>query len=494
MTGPHANGRMPTVAFKDIHDYVIFLERRHELIRVTERVSPILEITEFADRASKSSDHNVAFLFENVEDSDIPVLINAFGSDRRTAWALGVERLDELAERVEKLLDFEVPKSLTGKVQKLLQLGELGRFGPKIVDRGPCQELVETEQPSLANIPVLQCWPEDAGRFITLPLVFTCDPETGKRNVGLYRMQIYDDRTTGMHWHRHKGGAAHQRRVASQERMPAAVALGADPATVYAASAPLPPDIDEMLFAGWLRRESVPLVRCKTVDLAVPANAEIVLEGYIDPAEHRVEGPFGDHTGYYSPADDYPVFHLTAVTRRREPIYLTTIVGRPPMEDAYFGKATERIFLPLIQLVLPEVVDVCMPPAGVFHNLVLVSIKKAYPGQARKVMYGLWGMGQLMFAKHIVVVDSDVDVQNAAEVVWRVSNNIDARRDVTFAEGPLDALDHASPFPYYGSKMGIDGTRKLPEEGHPRLWPDDIVMTEEIRRRVDDKWKRLGLT
>jgi 4-hydroxy-3-polyprenylbenzoate decarboxylase len=349
------------------------------------------------------------------------------------------------------------------------------------------------DNPSLAGLPVLKCWPGDGGPFITLPLVFTRDPETGRRNVGMYRMQVYNETTTGMHWHIHKDGAAHCARLrGSTEKMPVAVALGADPALIFAATAPLPPGIDEVLFAGFLRREQVELVKCETVDLEVPARAEVILEGYVDPDETRLEGPFGDHTGYYSLADQYPVFHLTCVTHRKEPIYPATIVGRPPMEDAFIGKATERIFLPLMRLTLPEIVDVNMPPEGVFHNCVIVSIKKRYPGHARKVMCALWGLGLMMLAKLIIVVDEDVNVQDVSEVMWRVFNNIDAGRDVMIVEGPLDALDHASPLPHFGSKMGIDATRKGPAEGYQRQWPGDIVMSEKVKGLVDGKWKSYG--
>jgi 4-hydroxy-3-polyprenylbenzoate decarboxylase len=361
---------------------------------------------------------------------------------------------------------------------------------PRLVSRAQCQE-IELE-PSLRQLPVLTCWPGDGGPFITLPLVVTRDPLTGRRNVGMYRMQVYGDREAGMHWHKHKGGAEHARNRGAG-RLEAAVAIGCDPATVYAATAPLPPNIDEFVFSGFLRRRGVDLVRCKTVDLEVPAEAEYVLEGYVDLDDQRVEGPFGDHTGYYSLADLYPTFHLTRLTSRRDPIYLTTIVGRPPMEDYWFGKATERLFLPLMQLVAPEIVDVNMPAEGVFHNLIVVSIRKRYPGQAQKVMYALWGMGQMMFVRNILVVDDDVDVQNLSEVAWRALANVDARRDLTIVDGPVDVLDHAAPRPLIGGKLGIDATRKNPADGYEREWPPDIVMSEDIKRRVDQRWQEYGL-
>ena len=424
----------------------------------------------------------------------MPVVTNLFGTMERMKLALGVEDLDRIGNELISILQpSELPTTFLDKLKTIPRLAKLSSYLPKVVRNGPCKEVVHLDNPSLAGLPVLKCWPGDGGPFITLPLVFTRDPETGRRNVGMYRMQVYNETTTGMHWHIHKDGAAHCARLrGSTEKMPVAVALGADPALIFAATAPLPPGIDEVLFAGFLRREQVELVKCETVDLEVPARAEVILEGYVDPDETRLEGPFGDHTGYYSLADQYPVFHLTCVTHRKEPIYPATIVGRPPMEDAFIGKATERIFLPLMRLTLPEIVDVNMPPEGVFHNCVIVSIKKRYPGHARKVMCALWGLGLMMLAKLIIVVDEDVNVQDVSEVMWRVFNNIDAGRDVMIVEGPLDALDHASPLPHFGSKMGIDATRKGPAEGYQRQWPGDIVMSEKVKGLVDGKWKSYG--
>jgi 4-hydroxy-3-polyprenylbenzoate decarboxylase len=371
------------------------------------------------------------------------------------------------------------------------------KAGPRRVTSAPCQEVVETARPSLAGLPALQCWPADGGRYITLPAVFTRDPRTGQRNVGMYRLQVFDDRTLGMHWQTHKGGAEHHRvaeeQAASPDRMPVAIALGGDPTLIYAASAPLPPGVDEVVFAGWLRGQGVELVRCATTDLEVPAQAEIVLEGYVDPRERRREGPFGDHTGYYSLARDYPVFHLTAVTRRARPIYPTTIVGRPPQEDYWLGKATERLFLPIIRLMLPEVVDMNMPAEGIFHNLVIVSIKKRYPGQARKVMSALWGMGLMMLAKTIVVVSEHVNVHDLSEVAWRATGNIDPRRDLMIVEGPMDDLDHAALRHRYGGKLGVDATEKSALDDVAQPWPDEIVMTDEMRARVTRRWKEYGL-
>lgn len=480
------------MAFRDLHEFADFLERNGQLRRVSVPVSNELEITEITDRVSKAG--GPALLFEDVVGYNMPVIINMFGSYQRTSWALNVPSLDALSQRISNLLQADLPASLTGKMGKLFELSELARFRPKIVRSGRCQEVVEDTSPSIKDLPILKCWPLDGGQYVTLPLVVTRDPVSGRRNVGMYRMQVYDERTLGMHWHMHKDAAEHySHSEGAGKRLEVAVALGSDPATIYAATAPLPSEIDEFLFAGWLRRKSVELVKCRTVDLEVPAHSEIVLEGYVDPAERRLEGPFGDHTGYYSLPDNYPVFHLTCVTMRRNPIYPATIVGKPPMEDAYLGKATERLFLPLVKMILPEVVDINMPVEGVFHNLVIVSIRKRFPGQARRVMNGLWGMGQLMFAKAIVVVDDDVDVQDTSAVVWRASNNVDPRRDLLVVDGPLDALDHSSPLPGFGSKIGIDATRKWPAEGHNREWPPDIEMSDEIRRIVDERWAEYGL-
>ncbi len=481
------------MAYRDLRDFIRALEENGELKRITCEVDPILEIAEFADRAVKGG--GPALLFENPKNSRIPVLINAFASMRKMEIALEVRSIEEIAARIVEFLEMRLPEGLIGKIRMLPKLAEMGGFFPKLVSRGACQEVVRTDGFSLLDYPVLQCWPEDGGRFITLPLVFSKNPDTGKRNCGMYRMQVYDGRTAGMHWQTHKQGAEHYRRTRhhGRERMEVAVAIGSDPATMYSAILPLPPDLDEMMSAGFLRQGAVEMVKCRTVDLEVPANAEIVLEGYVVLGELRTEGPFGDHTGFYSLADQYPVFHVTCITQREEPIYATTIVGPPPMEDYYMGKAIERIFLPLMRLQLPEVRDIAMPPEGVFHNLILVSIRKSYPGHARKVMHSIWGTGQAMFSKCIVVVDEDVDVQNYREVAWKALNNIDPQRDIEFALGPVDSLDHASRLPNYGSKMGIDATRKWPSEGFTRPWPGVIEMSAEVKRRVDELWKTAGL-
>jgi 4-hydroxy-3-polyprenylbenzoate decarboxylase len=388
------------------------------------------------------------------------------------------------------------PSGLVGKFRALGELLHIASYQPRLVKNAPCQEVVLTgEEADLGRFPILKCWPKDAGRFITLPLVITRDPRTGTRNVGMYRMQVYDGRTTGMHWHIHKVGARHYRASGEmgRERLEVAVALGGDPATIWTGSVPLPPEVDEFLLAGFIREEGVELVKCKTVDLEVPAHAEIVLEGYVVPGEERLEGPFGDHTGYYSPPDMYPVFHITCITHRREPIYPAIVVGRPPMEDYFMGKATERLFLPLIQMLLPEVVDINMPAEGVFHNIVIVSIRKEYPGQARKVMHALWGMGLMALAKGIIVVDHNVNVHNLSEVAWRVSGNIDPAQDIVLASGPLDDLDFASPTPRFGSKVGIDATAKGPMDGREREWPEEIAMDADIKALVDKRWQEYGL-
>src|SRR5579862_681263 len=466
-----------------------------------------------------------ALLFQNIKGHPgAQVLINQFGSARRMNMALEVNSLDEVADRIRAFMDVKSPQGFLDKVKMLPMLAEMGKFFPKTVSTGPCKEVIRRDNFSLLDFPILQCWPKDAGRFITLPCVITRDPRTGKRNVGMYRMQIYDATTTGMHWQRQKVAAEHYRdrmRAAAAGANPArssaavdvmarssggsrvpnggapagkmevAVAIGTDPALTFAAIVPAPPDVEEFLIAGFLREKPVELVKCKTVDLEVPAAAEIILEGYVNLDELRTEGPFGDHTGFYSLEDLYPVFHVTCITHRKDPIYATTIVGKPPQEDAYMGKAVERIFFPLMKLTIPELVDINMPVEGVFHNLMIISIKKSYPGQARKVMNAIWSLGQAMFTKCIVVVDEDVDVQDIADVTLKVANHIDPERDIQFTLGPVDSLDHASRLPNFGSKMGIDATRKWAAEGFSRPWPDEIVMDAKTKALVDGKWKAL---
>jgi 4-hydroxy-3-polyprenylbenzoate decarboxylase len=479
------------MAFRDLREFLSALEARGELKKIQAPVSADLEAAEIADRAVKSG--GPALLFENVKGHDVPLAMNLFGTMGRMCLALGVSSLDEIGARMVEVIEPEIPSNLIEKLKLLPKLARLADFIPKTVSSGPCQEVVETDKPSLSFLPVVKTWPGDGGPFITLPLVFTKDPKTGRRNVGMYRMHVYDETTTGMHWHVHKGGAQHYRGFRrKRERMPLAVALGGDPATIYAASAPLPEDVDEMVFAGFLRRQPVELVRCRTVDIEVPAHAEVILEGYVDPDDLRTEGPFGDHTGYYSLADEYPVFHVTCVTRRKKPIYPATIVGKPPMEDVYLGKATERIFLPLLRKIVPEVVDMNLPIEGIFHNVALFAIDKRYPGHARKVMSAVWGLGLLMFSKFVVIFDADVNIQDPSEVLWRLGNNVDPRRDTMIVDGPVDALEHASPVPHYGSKMGIDATRKWASEGFAREWPEDIRMDETIVDLVTRRWKEYG--
>jgi 4-hydroxy-3-polyprenylbenzoate decarboxylase len=519
--------------FDDLRQWIAALERAGELKRVQTEVDPILEIAEITDRVSKSRDARghpggPALVFENIKSHPgAKVLINQFGSAARMKLALGVSSLDEIADRIRVFMDVKSPQGLLDKIKMLPMLAEMGKFFPKTVATGPCKDVIKRDNFSLLDFPILQCWPQDAGRFITLPCVTTRDPKSGKRNLGMYRMQVYDERTTGMHWQRQKIGAEHYRealrRAANRAedstgasraavdimarssggsvlaegdrpsgKMEVAIAIGTDPAVTFSAIVPAPPDVEEYLVAGFLRGAPVELVKCETVDLEVPASSEIVLEGYVHLDELRAEGPFGDHTGFYSLEDLYPVFHLTCVTHRKDPIYATTIVGKPPQEDAYMGKAVERIFLPLMKLTIPELVDINLPIEGVFHNLMIVSIKKSYPGQARKVMNAIWSLGQAMFTKCVVVVDEDVDVQDLADLTLKVLNHIDPERDIQFMLGPVDSLDHASRLPNYGSKMGIDATRKWASEGFTRPWPDEIVMDAKTRALVDSKWKALA--
>jgi len=548
------------LAYNDLRDWIKALDQAGELKRIRTEADPILEVTEIADRVSKSkvtgkvtdkaTDKDgrgtvggKALLFENLKGyPGARLLINQFGSARRMKLALEVDALDEIADRIRAFMDVKSPQGFLDKVKMLPMLAEMGKFFPKTVPTGPCKEVIKRDNFSLLDFPILQCWPKDAGRFITLPCVITRDPKTGKRNVGMYRMQIYDERTTGMHWQRQKVAAEHYRdairnaavfrdhagpdhvgadafvRPAKRSeaakavdimarssggamlaagdrpsgRMEVAVAIGTEPALTFSAIVPAPPDVEEFIIAGFLRQKPIELVKCETVDLEVPAHAEIILEGYVNLDELRTEGQFGDHTGFYSLEDEYPVFHVTCMTHRKDPIYATTVVGKPPQEDEWMGKAVERIFLPLMKLTIPELVDINLPIEGVFHNLMLVSIRKSYPGQARKVMNAIWSLGQAMFTKCIIVVDEDVDVQDIADVTLKVLNNIDPERDIQFTLGPVDSLDHAARLANYGSKMGIDATRKWSTEGFARPWPDEIVMDAKTRALVDGKWKALA--
>ncbi len=482
------------MTYRTLTAYLDALDADGDLARVRTRVSPRLEIAEIADRSVKAG--GPALLFENVEGSELPVAINTFASRRRMLRALGISSFDEWDSRLEFFLDPKPPEGILGKLKAIPKMTELAAVFPKTVRNGACQEVVLTgEAVDLSALPILTCWPQDAGPFITMPLVLTRDLDSGKTNMGMYRMQVYDGKTTtGMHWQKHKDGAGQARGYERDgRRMEVAVAIGCDPATVFSAIAPLPPGLSELLFAGFLRGEAVPLVQGKTVDLLVPAEAEIVLEGYVEPRERRREGPFGDHTGFYSLDDDFPVFHVTALTRRERPIYMTTIVGRPPMEDGFMGEAVERLFLPLVRKTIPEIVDMHLPVEGIFHNLMIVAIDKRYPGHARKTMHAIWGTGQMMFTKTIVVVDRDVDVHAPAEVVWKALTAIDPERDIELVKGPVDELDFASRLPCYGSKIGIDATRKWKEEGFDRRWPDEIVMSADVRKKVDALWPSLKI-
>jgi 4-hydroxy-3-polyprenylbenzoate decarboxylase len=551
------------LAYDDLRDWIKTLEKQGELKRIREEVSPELEITEITDRVSKIGARasagakgsaaslkyapgGPALLFENVKGHPgHKVFINQFGSERRMALALEVERLDEIAERITGLMNIKAPEGLFDKLKMLPQLGALTSAFPKTVSAkdAPCKEVILRDNFDLNIFPILKCWPHDGGRFITLPCVHTRDPRTGKRNIGMYRMQVYDGRTTGMHWQRQKVAAEHYRealrnaaaanaegdatmsaksaRVAIMaesaggavtipdgpvgglpqialgnlkgSRLEVAVAIGTDPATTFSAIVPAPPEVEEFMIAGFLRGKPVEIVKCETVDLEVPANAEIILEGYVELGELRAEGPFGDHTGFYTMTDDYPVFHLTCITHRKDPIYAATIVGKPPMEDAWMGMAVERIFLPAMKMTIPELIDVHLPVEAVFHNLMIVSVRKSYPGQARKVMHAIWSLGQAMFTKCIIVVDEDCDVRDVGEVVLRVANNIDPERDIQFTLGPIDSLDHSSRLPNYGSKMGIDATRKWKAEGFDRPWPSMIEMDSATKAKVDAIWSKLGL-
>ncbi len=480
------------MAYRDLKEFIARLKEAGELKEISRPVDPRLEITEIADRAVKRG--GPALLFTSVIGHSMPVLINAFASRRRMEMALETEDIDAIAAEIDALLTPEVPRSVLDKLKMLPVLARLQDLAPKDVRSGACQEVVRTDDASLDELPIITCWPGDGGPYITLGQVFTRHPEKGTLNIGMYRLQKFDSRTLGMHWQRHKGGAEHYR-VAEErgERLEAAVVLGPDPAMIYASTAPLPEEVSELMLAGFLRRRPVETVRCVTVDLRVPANSQIVLEGYVEPGERRLEGPFGDHTGFYSLADMYPVFHLTAITTCRDPVYPTTIVGRPPMEDGWLGKATERIFLPLIRKTLPEVVDINLPVEGIFHNFAIVSIRKRYPGHARKVMHALWGLGQMMFTKYIIVLDEHANVHDMQEVIWRLGTATDPRRDIEVASGPTDVLDHAAAIPDFSGKLGFDATRKWPDEGYDREWPEEIVMSPEVKAKVDSYWEELGI-
>jgi len=514
------------MAYRDLRHFLEVLEQRGELKRIQEPVSPYLEITEITDRVVKAG--GPALLFENVvgpshrtsspnvlsavmnhpsihpahrpTDSrkyDFPVAINTMATRKRMSLALSCEDFEEHAERLEALLKPEIPKGPVEALKKLpWLLGELKNVPPKMVTSAPCQDVVlQGDDIDLYKLPVLTCWPEDGGPFVTLPLVFTHDPNTGKRNVGMYRVQIHDKNTCGMHWQMHKTGMRQMEDAGSKgKNLEACIVLGGDPVYNFCAIAPLPPGIDEMLFGGFLRRKNVELVKAKTVDVMVPADAEIIIEGYIDPSERKLEGPFGDHTGYYSLAEDFPVFHVTAITHRNKAIYPATIVGQPPMEDGWMGKAVERVFLPFIKLSVPEIVDMHLPVEATFHNMAFVSVKKKYPGHAFKIMNAIWGLGGLAFTKFVYIFDEDCDVQNIGEVLFRIGANCDPSRDVMHTKGPVDQLDHASVAEGFGGKIGFDCTHKWPgENGFTRHYPKLITMADDVKQKVDAMWPRLGL-
>jgi 4-hydroxy-3-polyprenylbenzoate decarboxylase len=488
------------MAYKRLDEFIVRLEEAGEIIRIKAPVSSELEITEITDRVSKlPHNKNKALLFENVEGSQFPLVINLFGTPRRMAWAMGVDDLDELNQRLGKLIDLKLPKGMGAMMARggemLGALRAIG-LGPSKVKKAPCQDVIITDNPDVNIMPILKCWPKDGGKYITMTSVITREPGTGVRNVGMYRVQVYDGQTLGLHWQRHKGGKEHEEsgKQAGQQKVPVAVVLGGDPAEMWCGSAPLPPNVDEYLLAGWLRGRPVEFVKCVSQDLEVPADAEFVIEGWFDPNEHRMEGPFGDHTGFYTPQDLFPVMHVTAITHRTDAIYPTTIVGKPPMEDAWMGKATERLFLPLMKLFMGEIVDVNMPAEGVFHNLVIVSIKKRFPGHAQKVMYGLWGLGLMMLAKGILVVDAEVDVQDLAAVANEVITNVDWRRDVTVVDGPVDQLDHSAIWDSYGGKIGVDATRSTKADFMTPYSAPAPIPAEQVNAAVGDKWRETHQT
>ena len=519
---------MPT---STLSEFITLLEKQGELTRVTAKVSPLLEVSEIAARLSKQPAPHAhhepdqshaanlggrAVLFENVQGSDFPLAMNLFGSYWRIGQALGCERLSDLADRIAKLAKPEMPGTLWEKLKKLPELIKLGSLPPKIVSSGICQEVVlEGERADLTRLPIIQCWPLDGnldsglmndppalsqvqqrgtGRYITLGGIHTKNPNTGERNIGMYRVQLFGPRLAAMHWHMHHDGARHFRAWQQRgEKMPVAIALGGESVLPYAATAPLPPGMDEALFAGFLAGRAIEMVKCKTIDMEVPANSEIVIEGYVDPHEKLMEGPFGDHTGFYSLAHWFPAFHVTAITHRKNAIYPATIVGKPPMEDYYLGKATERIFLPLLKMLIPDIIDYCLPISGVFHNCAYVKIRKEYPFQARRVMHAIWGAGQMALTKFIVVVDEHVDVQNEQDVLFHLFSNCDPARDMEVAYGPTDILDHATPDFGAGSKIGFDATAKWPEEGKVRVWPKELAMDVATKSLVERRWREYGL-
>ncbi|MCU0848872.1 MAG: menaquinone biosynthesis decarboxylase [Spirochaetes bacterium] len=482
--------------YKNLNEFISRLESGGELKRISAEADPRFEITQIADIVSKNG--GPALLFEKVKGSNYPLLINAFGSYKRMGLALNCGSFDEIGERMASLLKMQPPSGIMDKIRMLFTLREMAALAPKRVKSAPCQEVVVEASGSSSGpldlLPVQTCWPQDGGPFITLPLVITRDPESGAQNIGMYRMQKFDGSSTGMHWQYNKDGARHYEKYCKLgKRMDVAVALGGCPAVTYSATAPLPPDVNELLLAGFIEGGPIEVVKAIGSDLLVPAESDFVIEGYVDPGDEKIEGPFGDHTGFYSPADAYPVFRVTRVTSRRDAVYPSTIVGKPPMEDCYMAKATERIFLPFIKLIVPEVKDINLPMEGVFHNCALVSIDKKYSGQAKKVINALWGMGQMSSTKYIAVFDADIDLADYGTVLWKLLNNVDPSRDLVFSRGPLDALDHSASFANYGGKLGMDATRKTREEGMGREWPDEIKMSDDVIEAVKRRWDEYGL-
>ncbi len=482
------------MAYADLPEFLARLEKDGELVRVKVAVDPHLEITEIVDRVVKAG--GPALLFENVRGSNMPLAINVFGTDARMAKALGVANFDEVGDRIAELLKPEMPRGFSGLRDAMAKIGQLRTVPPKLVKDAPCQQvLLKGDQVDLTMLPGLHTWPDDGGVYFNLGLTHTKHPETGQRNLGLYRLQRHDKRTVAMHWQIHKDSNAHHA-VAERrgERLPVAIAFGCDPVITYAASAPLPADIDEYLFAGFLRHERVEMVDCLTVPLQVPANAQVVLEGWLEPGERRPEGPFGDHTGFYTPVEPFPALTIDAMTMRKTPVFQTIVVGRPPAEDGPMGKATERIFLPLIKLSVPDIVDMDLPVEGVFHNCAIVSIDKRYPKHAHTVMHAIWGAGLLSLAKLIVVVDAECDVHNYSQVAWRALGNVDYSHDLVQSVGPVDHLDHASYQQFWGGKIGVDATRKLPTEGYTRGWPEMIEQDPRVVDQVSKRWKEYGIS
>ncbi len=512
------------MSYTDLQSFINDLDERGQLKRVRAEVDSILEISAITDRVSRmpaagdtapphtdpvhGQQGGHALLFENVISSDIPVAINVFGSYERMRLALGVRNFEEFADRIQDLIKPQMPTGLLDKMKKLPQLAKLASFGPKVVKRGQCQEVIHTDGANLLDLPIIQCWPYDGqagfgakpadaiggtGRYITFSGIYTKDPDSGERNVGMYRVQVFSEKLAAMHWHMHHDGARHFRKYKSRgEKMPLAIVLGGEPILPYAATCPLPPDMSELLFAGFLNNGGIDLVPCQTIPMEVPVNAEIVIEGWVDPEQTLIEGPFGDHTGFYSLADRYPAFHVTAITHRRNPVFPATIVGKPPQEDYYLGKATERIFLPLLKILIPSLIDYSLPQFGAFHNCVFVKIRKHYPMQARAVISSIWGAGQMMFAKMIVVVDEHVDVHDEQDVLFHMGANVDWRRDTVIADGPCDVLDHATPYYGTGAKIGIDATEKIAGEGVVREWPEELHISDEIKQLVENRWSEYG--